>query len=123
MNKVMQHFVMMDLAKLGAQSTAEINEAIKVLDNYGESTDARALARVQLALFADANLGKPESVPALLAIARHTCTKPVRAMVLELAAQAGSAEAYACLADLALDKGKVGKAAYYLRCARRLVLG
>lgn len=104
---------------------ATIRYAIATFDKLGQNLPipVYAAARLQLCCFIKQHPTDPLAVEAGICIARHTHDKKRRAQILEAVASTGNPEVAALLGDLAMREGRVGEAAYWLRVARRSILG
>ena len=108
-----------------ATDEATIRHAIETFNKLGQNLPipVYAAARLQMCCFIKQHPTDPMAVEAAICIARHTHDKKRRAQILKSVASTGNPEVAALLGDLAMQTGHVGEAAYWLRVARRSILG
>ena len=108
-----------------ATDEATIRHAIETFDKLGQNLPipVYAAARLQLCCFIKQQPSDPLAIEAALCIARHTHDNKRKAQILKTVAATGNPEVAAVLGDLAMREGHVGEAAYWLRVARRSILG
>ena len=109
----------------GAFDEPTIRHAIDTFNKLGQNLPipVYAAARLQLCCFIKTHTTDPLAIEAALCIAAHTHDKKRRAQILKAVAGTGNPEVAALLGDLAMQEGHIGEAAYYLRVARRSILG
>ena len=110
----------------GADAKA-LGMAAAILDDTDVPLAVRAMARAILIVAIHNHAGEPLGAMSAISVAKHCADKERRARILEAALgddpKAGSDQLHTLLADLAMQRGDVRKAAYHLRCARRIIFG
>ena len=125
MNKTIKKLLHSDFGTIHDSAAQDIAFAICALDRSDCPIAIRAACRLVLVDYIDTHAGEDSAVlaSAAIAVARHCHDKNTKKEILQMAVGSGNPEICALLADLEMQAGHTGAAAYRLRQARRNIMG